>query len=235
MVVTSSDGSQSANIFSTPWTFRQAVSDRNNSLANEFSTFDAWFKFRNYLSCLMLLLYIIWLLPGRLSVSVTTVDQVYYNNRPTRGKEKGVELHSLPHVRRMLVYYLLAILLSRRCLLGCDNAEVVKNVYCFPICSFLSVYSHQTPFTSVKISQGILLRTCVKWLQHESKQYRMPPPWSAAVAAFKFSFRVAAPKKDPGSFRIVAGGKACDDYTTDLSGLVSVPTAGWSTFQDVQV
>lgn len=67
----------------------------------------------------------------------------------------------------------------------------------------------------------------------ETIPYCLPLP--AAVTAFNFSFRVAAPKKNSGSFRVVAGGKACNDYTTDLSGLVTAPTAGWSKFQDVKV
>ncbi|CAM9469994.1 unnamed protein product, partial [Laminaria digitata] len=39
-----------------------------------------------------------------------------------------------------------------------------------------------------------------------------------------------------GSFRVVSGGTGCDDYTTDLSGLVSVPNTGaYNTYQDVEV
>lgn len=54
-----------------------------------------------------------------------------------------------------------------------------------------------------------------------------------AAAAFDFKFHVAAPWAfhNAGSFRVVAGGTGCDNYTTDLSGLVVVPsTGGWGSF-----
>lgn len=47
---------------------------------------------------------------------------------------------------------------------------------------------------------------------------------------------VTAPIDDAGSFRIVAGGTGCDDYTNDLSGLVTVPaTGGWANFESLSV
>ena len=53
----------------------------------------------------------------------------------------------------------------------------------------------------------------------------------AAVDAPEFSFLITSPTEDDGSFRIVTGGTGCDDYTTDLSGQVSVPsTGGWNSF-----
>eukprot|EP00903_Cladosiphon_okamuranus_P008293 g7980.t1 len=59
-----------------------------------------------------------------------------------------------------------------------------------------------------------------------------------SVAAFDFKFHVAAPSAfdDSGSFRIVTGGTGCDDYTTDLSGLVTVPsTGGWGNFASLPI
>ncbi|CAN0483912.1 unnamed protein product [Laminaria digitata] len=39
-----------------------------------------------------------------------------------------------------------------------------------------------------------------------------------------------------GSFRVVAGGTGCDDFTTDLSGLVEVPsTGGWNSYASLSV
>ena len=36
--------------------------------------------------------------------------------------------------------------------------------------------------------------------------------------------------------RVIAGGTGCDDYTTDLSGLVTVPsTGGWEEFEPLLV
>eukprot|EP00904_Undaria_pinnatifida_P001041 jgi/Undpi1/10938/HiC_scaffold_3.g01464.m1 len=56
-----------------------------------------------------------------------------------------------------------------------------------------------------------------------------------SVDAFDFIFRVSS-IDDSGSFRIVSGGNSCDDYGTDLSGLVEVPNTGaWSTFVDIQI
>ncbi|CAM9118842.1 unnamed protein product, partial [Laminaria digitata] len=50
-----------------------------------------------------------------------------------------------------------------------------------------------------------------------------------------FLFRVASPD-DLGSFRVVTGDNDCNDYTTDLSGLVQVPnTGGNNRYQDVKV
>lgn len=64
----------------------------------------------------------------------------------------------------------------------------------------------------------------------------LPPPLaSPLVDAFDFIFRVSS-IDDSGSFRIVSGGNSCDDYGTDLSGLVEVPNTGaWSTFVDIQM
>lgn len=51
--------------------------------------------------------------------------------------------------------------------------------------------------------------------------------------AFDFNFVVAG-LSSSGSFRIVAGGTDCDDYETDLTGLVEVPaTGGWSIYEDL--
>ncbi|CAM9774374.1 unnamed protein product, partial [Laminaria digitata] len=51
------------------------------------------------------------------------------------------------------------------------------------------------------------------------------------VDAFRFNFLVASPAGNSGSFHVVTGGTGCDDYTTDLSGLVEVqPTGGWGIF-----
>ncbi|CAN0443290.1 unnamed protein product, partial [Scytosiphon promiscuus] len=50
-----------------------------------------------------------------------------------------------------------------------------------------------------------------------------------------FNFRVAS-ADGLGTFRIVSGGTGCDDYTTDLSGLVSVPATGGNIrYQDLEV
>ncbi|CAM9191796.1 unnamed protein product, partial [Hapterophycus canaliculatus] len=57
-----------------------------------------------------------------------------------------------------------------------------------------------------------------------------------AASAFDFDFQVAAPSDLGGSFRIVTGGTGCKDYTTDLSGLVTVPsTGGWGRFASLPV
>lgn len=45
------------------------------------------------------------------------------------------------------------------------------------------------------------------------------------MAAFDIKFRVSS-IDGRGTLRIVSGGTNCDDYTTDLSGLVSVPNTG---------
>lgn len=56
-----------------------------------------------------------------------------------------------------------------------------------------------------------------------------------AVDEFDFIFRVSS-NNGRGSFRVVAGGKGCDNYKTALSGLVTVPsTRGWYNFEDVAV
>ena len=56
------------------------------------------------------------------------------------------------------------------------------------------------------------------------------------VDAFDFDFVVAAPPKRFGSFRVVAGGNDCSDFTIDLSGLVTVePTGGWDVFVTISV
>lgn len=58
------------------------------------------------------------------------------------------------------------------------------------------------------------------------------------ASAFDFTFQVATipSNHDSGSFRVVTGGTGCDDYTTDLSGLVVVPsTGGWGTFASLPV
>ncbi|CAM9403106.1 unnamed protein product, partial [Laminaria digitata] len=50
-----------------------------------------------------------------------------------------------------------------------------------------------------------------------------------------FSFRVAS-NDGFGSFRIVTGGTGCGDYTTDLSGLVQVPSTGGNVrYEDLEV
>ncbi|CAN0501270.1 unnamed protein product, partial [Scytosiphon promiscuus] len=50
-----------------------------------------------------------------------------------------------------------------------------------------------------------------------------------------FSFRVAS-GNGLGSFRVVSGGTGCDDYSTDLSGLVEVPSTGGNTrYEDLEV
>ncbi|CAM9110958.1 unnamed protein product [Scytosiphon promiscuus] len=58
------------------------------------------------------------------------------------------------------------------------------------------------------------------------------------VSALTFSFSVASPfvnEADLGTFRVVTGGTDCDDYTTDLSGLVTAPsTGGWGIFDRVE-
>ena len=55
-----------------------------------------------------------------------------------------------------------------------------------------------------------------------------------AVAAFDFTFVVAGPNNNSGSFRIVTGGTGCDDYTTDLSGLVYAPSNGGNSYRKVK-
>lgn len=58
---------------------------------------------------------------------------------------------------------------------------------------------------------------------------------SLAVDSFVFNFLLAS-VDGLGSFRIVSGGTGCHDFTTDLSGPVSVPyTGGVGRYQDVEV
>ena len=60
-------------------------------------------------------------------------------------------------------------------------------------------------------------------------------PSSLAVSDVYFTFRVAS-AGGVGSLRVVTGGSDCDNYSTDLSGLVSVPnTGGNNRYQDVAV
>lgn len=84
--------------------------------------------------------------------------------------------------------------------------------------------------------QGTLLLYSYR-LQTETITFDPPHTLSlsphAAVAAFDFTFVVAGPNRDSGSFRIVTGGTGCEDYTTDLSGLVSAPSDGGSNFSEV--
>lgn len=62
------------------------------------------------------------------------------------------------------------------------------------------------------------------------------PQLESTVDSFEFDFMVTAPIADAGSFRVVAGGTGCDDYTNDLSGLVTVPaTGGWTNFESLSV
>lgn len=57
------------------------------------------------------------------------------------------------------------------------------------------------------------------------------PPAVFAVEWFDFAFQVASPPGVSGSLRVVSGGTGCDDYDTDLSGLVTVEsTGGWALF-----
>lgn len=57
--------------------------------------------------------------------------------------------------------------------------------------------------------------------------------------AVTFSFSAASPfvnQAELGTFRVVAGGTDCDDYTQDLSGLVTAPgTGGWGNFEPVEM
>lgn len=58
---------------------------------------------------------------------------------------------------------------------------------------------------------------------------------SLAVRAFTFHFRVAS-LVDTGAFRVVSGGVSCDEYETDLSGLVSVPSTGsYNRYEEIEV
>ena len=54
---------------------------------------------------------------------------------------------------------------------------------------------------------------------------RFPHYPPSSVDSFDFKFRVSS-TNTYGSLRVVSGGTDCDDYTTDLSGLVSVPYTG---------
>lgn len=64
---------------------------------------------------------------------------------------------------------------------------------------------------------------------------RIVPPNPVAVEAFNFKFVVSSDRYT-GSFRIVTGGTGCDDFTTNLSGTVTVPyTGGWQEYVDFTV
>ena len=70
---------------------------------------------------------------------------------------------------------------------------------------------------------------------HQILHLNHETPPALAVAEFDFSFRVSS-NSGLGKIRIVAGGTGCDDYSTDLSGVVSVPnTGGWYDYEDVVV
>lgn len=65
-------------------------------------------------------------------------------------------------------------------------------------------------------------------------QKQFIPP-SLAVDDVYFNFRIAS-SDGLGSFRVVSGGTDCKDYTTDLSGLVEVPSTGGNTrYEDLPV
>ncbi|CAM9216242.1 unnamed protein product [Ascophyllum nodosum] len=56
-----------------------------------------------------------------------------------------------------------------------------------------------------------------------------------ALDPFAFSFEVAAPASS-GQLQIVASGTDCDNYDTDLSGVVTVPsTGGWNVFESLDI
>lgn len=64
------------------------------------------------------------------------------------------------------------------------------------------------------------------------------PRWLRLASAFDFRFQVAAPPAyhNSGSFHVVTGGTGCDDYITELSGLVTVPsTGGWGSFASLSM
>lgn len=51
-------------------------------------------------------------------------------------------------------------------------------------------------------------------------------PILETVDVFFFIFRVASVLDVADAFQVVTGGSGCDDFTTDLSGLVSVKGRG---------
>lgn len=64
---------------------------------------------------------------------------------------------------------------------------------------------------------------------------RVNPQPVVAVDSFNFDFVVSS-AQTTGSFRIVSGGTGCDDFKTDLSGVVAVPnTGGWQNYQTLTV
>lgn len=65
---------------------------------------------------------------------------------------------------------------------------------------------------------------------------RSPLFVSTVGPTIAFSFRVASPLSEPGTFRLVTGGTGCDDFAADLTGDVAVPSTGdWSVFTDHEV
>lgn len=65
------------------------------------------------------------------------------------------------------------------------------------------------------------------------------PPFSrspaVAVVSYEIIFSLAAPGAS-GEFQLVADGDGCDNYDSDLSGIVSVESTGsWGVFENVTV
>lgn len=75
----------------------------------------------------------------------------------------------------------------------------------------------------------------VSWTIYTIKlTYDTPPPPLAVDVSF-FNFKVSS-DQSTGSFHLVSGGTGCDDYTTDLSGVVAVPdTGGWQEYINMAV
>lgn len=96
----------------------------------------------------------------------------------------------------------------------------------------------------VRLRARVRVRLASAPLQIQPSSYRStkprpsrssPPTLSLAVESVFFSFRVSS-ADGLGSFRIVAGGTGCDNFDTDLSGLVAVPnTGGKNRYTDIAV
>lgn len=126
-------------------------------------------------------------------------------------------------------------------------SQVLGEVYSRspPVCLGNNTFVRPAPTVDcVQLRAGVRVRLVNTPLQIQPSSYQStkqrpsrssPPTLSLAVESVFFSFRVSS-ADGLGSFRIVAGGTGCDNFDTDLSGLVAVPnTGGKNRYTDIAV
>lgn len=91
-------------------------------------------------------------------------------------------------------------------------------------------------FSQAKTGPVLPSVTTPPWLSYLALLPMLTLVSSASSFDFKFNVATIDDFHNSGSFRVVTGGTGCDDYTVDLSGLVTVPsTGGWGTFTSLPV